>query len=83
MRATRKWPRSEPGSWRADCAVAVCDVSDEIAVAPCCQLALDRFGSLDIIVNDAGLMTFKALQAKPTPCSRRALTQPYLQRRNF
>ncbi|MEI9413758.1 SDR family NAD(P)-dependent oxidoreductase [Mesorhizobium sp. Cs1321R2N1] len=47
----------------ADCAVAICDVSEETAVARCRQLALDRFGRLDIIVNNAGLITFKPLEA--------------------
>ena len=45
-----------------DTAAAVCDVSDEAAVTRCCQLAIDRFGRLDIIVNNAGLMTFKPLE---------------------
>ena len=40
----------------------VCDVSDEAAVARCAALAVERFAGLDIIVNNAGLMTFKPLQ---------------------
>src|SRR3954451_10932628 len=40
----------------------VCDVSNEAAVERCCELASEKFGTLDIIVNNAGLMTFKALQ---------------------
>jgi meso-butanediol dehydrogenase/(S,S)-butanediol dehydrogenase/diacetyl reductase len=38
-----------------------CDVADETRVEACCRAALDRFGRLDLIVNNAGLMTFKAL----------------------
>lgn len=37
------------------------DVGDEKAVEACVGAALDRFGRLDVIVNNAGLMTFKAL----------------------
>ncbi|ESY91892.1 SDR family oxidoreductase [Mesorhizobium sp. LNHC209A00] len=46
-----------------DTAVSVCDVSDEIAVGQCCRLALARFGRLDIVVNNAGLIMFKPLEA--------------------
>lgn len=42
------------------CAVA-CDVSDEAAVAACCDATMRRFGRLDIIVNNAGLMRFRPL----------------------
>jgi NAD(P)-dependent dehydrogenase (short-subunit alcohol dehydrogenase family) len=45
-----------------DVAGIVCNVSDEAAVAKCCQLALDRFDTLDIVVNNAGVMTFKPLE---------------------
>jgi NAD(P)-dependent dehydrogenase (short-subunit alcohol dehydrogenase family) len=38
-----------------------CDVGDEGQVAACAELALKRFGRLDVIVNNAGLMTFKTL----------------------
>jgi NAD(P)-dependent dehydrogenase (short-subunit alcohol dehydrogenase family) len=40
----------------------VCDVSDETAVEAAAQACIDRFGALDIVVNNAGLMTFKALE---------------------
>ncbi|HJP85995.1 MAG TPA: SDR family NAD(P)-dependent oxidoreductase, partial [Gemmatimonadaceae bacterium] len=40
---------------------AACDVSDEKAVAACVDGALKRFGTLDVVVNNAGLMTFVAL----------------------
>ncbi|MBX9753016.1 MAG: SDR family oxidoreductase [Roseococcus sp.] len=38
-----------------------CDVSDEAAVAACCEATMRRFGRLDIIVNNAGLMNFRPL----------------------
>lgn len=45
-----------PGGW-----VAQCDVSQEKQVQGCIQGTLERFGRLDVVVNNAGLMTFKAL----------------------
>jgi NAD(P)-dependent dehydrogenase (short-subunit alcohol dehydrogenase family) len=41
---------------------AVCDVSDEAGVAATVTACIDRFGSLDVVVNNAGLMTFKRLE---------------------
>lgn len=38
-----------------------CDVSDEADVEACVDAAMQHFGRLDIIVNNAGLMTFKPL----------------------
>ena len=38
-----------------------CDVGDENQVAACVEVALSRFGRLDVVVNNAGLMTFKTL----------------------
>lgn len=38
-----------------------CDVGTEEQVEACVKAALDRFGRIDIIVNNAGLMTFKTL----------------------
>lgn len=38
-----------------------CDVGDETQVERCVADTLDRFGRLDVIVNNAGLMTFKGL----------------------
>jgi NAD(P)-dependent dehydrogenase (short-subunit alcohol dehydrogenase family) len=38
-----------------------CDVGDEAQVENCVKAALDRFGRIDVIVNNAGLMTFKPL----------------------
>jgi NAD(P)-dependent dehydrogenase (short-subunit alcohol dehydrogenase family) len=40
-----------------------CDVSDENDVAACVRAAIDRFGRIDIIVNNAGLMVFKPLDS--------------------
>ena len=40
-----------------------CDVGDEAAVAACVDAILARFGSFDIVVNNAGLMTFNPLSA--------------------
>ena len=45
-----------PDAWGA-----ACDVSDEAAVAACVDDTVKRFGSLDVVVNNAGLMTFTAL----------------------
>lgn len=38
-----------------------CDVSDETQVARCVTDTIARFGAIDVIVNNAGLMTFKSL----------------------
>lgn len=38
-----------------------CDVGDEAAVAACADAALGKWGRLDVVVNNAGLMTFKGL----------------------
>jgi NAD(P)-dependent dehydrogenase (short-subunit alcohol dehydrogenase family) len=39
----------------------VCDVSDEAQVAACAAETVAAFGRLDVVVNNAGLMTFKGL----------------------
>lgn len=39
----------------------VCDVSREDQVQACVQQVLERFGALDVLVNNAGLMAFKPL----------------------
>src|SRR3954462_14170600 len=39
-----------------------CDVSSEAQVVAAVKTAMDRFGRLDVVVNNAGLMTFKALE---------------------
>ena len=41
---------------------AVCDVADETAVEATVQEVLKRFGRLDVVVNNAGLMQFKPLE---------------------
>jgi NAD(P)-dependent dehydrogenase (short-subunit alcohol dehydrogenase family) len=45
-----------PDAW--SCA---CDVSVEDQVAACVSQTAERFGRLDVVVNNAGLMTFKSL----------------------
>jgi NAD(P)-dependent dehydrogenase (short-subunit alcohol dehydrogenase family) len=39
----------------------VCNVADETAVATCVAATVEHFGRLDVVVNNAGLMTFKSL----------------------
>jgi NAD(P)-dependent dehydrogenase (short-subunit alcohol dehydrogenase family) len=39
-----------------------CDVSKEKEVEAICKLAVDRFGSLDVIVNVAGMMIFRPIE---------------------
>lgn len=39
-----------------------CDVSVEAQVAETCRIAAQRFGGLDVVVNNAGLMTFTPLE---------------------
>jgi len=41
---------------------AVCDVSKESDVSKTVKAAIDRFGSLDVIINNAGVMIFKKLE---------------------
>lgn len=38
------------------------DVGDEAQVTACVQAAADRFGRVDVIVNNAGMMVFKTLE---------------------
>lgn len=45
-----------PDAW--GCA---CDVSDEAQVSRCVRATLDRAGAVHVIVNNAGLMTFKPI----------------------
>jgi NAD(P)-dependent dehydrogenase (short-subunit alcohol dehydrogenase family) len=45
-----------PDAW-----ACACDVSNEQQVAACVAGTIDRFGTLDVVVNNAGLMTFKPL----------------------
>src|SRR5436190_10074133 len=46
-----------PDAWSAGC-----DVSQESQVAACVEQTVQRFGRLDVIVNNAGVMTFKPLE---------------------
>lgn len=46
-----------PGAWGA-----ACDVSDEAQVQAAVSGAMDRYGRIDVIVNNAGLMVFKHLE---------------------
>lgn len=41
---------------------SVCDVSDESQVAATVAGSMERFGRVDVIVNNAGLMVFKPLE---------------------
>lgn len=43
-----------------------CDVSNEEQVITAVKMAIDHFGSLDIVVNNAGLMIFKKLEEHTT-----------------
>ena len=49
-----------------------CDVSSEAQVAATVKAAMDRFGRLDVVVNNAGLMTFKSLEDSPQRTGRRS-----------
>jgi NAD(P)-dependent dehydrogenase (short-subunit alcohol dehydrogenase family) len=44
-----------------DAFATVCDVSDESAVDTTVSATFDRFGRLDVVVNNAGLMVFKPI----------------------
>jgi NAD(P)-dependent dehydrogenase (short-subunit alcohol dehydrogenase family) len=39
----------------------MCDVADESQVEAAVDIAIDRFGRIDVIVNNAGLMVFKPI----------------------
>jgi len=45
-----------------DVLVAACDVSDEAQVVAACESAVARWGRLDVVVNNAGLMTFTPIE---------------------
>jgi len=42
--------------------ISVCDVSSEHQVAATVQLAIQKFGGVNVIVNNAGLMIFKKIE---------------------
>lgn len=46
-----------------DAFTQVCDVAFEDQVEAAVKAALDRFGRLDVVVNNAGVMTFKPIEA--------------------
>lgn len=50
------------GQGGADGLGLACDVSSEAEVAAAVQATLARFGRLDVVVNNAGMMLFKPLQ---------------------
>jgi NAD(P)-dependent dehydrogenase (short-subunit alcohol dehydrogenase family) len=45
-----------------DAVVAACDVGDEAQVVAACDGAMRRWGRLDVVVNNAGLMTFTPIE---------------------
>lgn len=51
-----------PPADAAQCLAVMCDVSREEQVAAAVASGLERWGRLDVIVNNAGLMTFKPLE---------------------
>jgi NAD(P)-dependent dehydrogenase (short-subunit alcohol dehydrogenase family) len=53
--------RRQSSAASADVLPMQCDVSDEAAVERACQACIDRWGRLDVVVNNAGLMTFKPI----------------------
>jgi NAD(P)-dependent dehydrogenase (short-subunit alcohol dehydrogenase family) len=59
--AAQEAARALAQSGGGDAAGVACDVGDEEQVENCVKAALDRFGRVDVIVNNAGLMTFKPL----------------------
>lgn len=42
--------------------IAPCDVSNEAQVVAACDVAMERWGRLDVVVNNAGLMTFTPIE---------------------
>ncbi len=64
--AGRTQDRMEDAAKKVSGAEAIgfhCDVTVEAEVAACADAAVKRFGRLDVVVNNAGLMTFKAIDA--------------------
>jgi NAD(P)-dependent dehydrogenase (short-subunit alcohol dehydrogenase family) len=56
--AKRVVAAGSPDAW-----ASVCDVSNEAAVTATCEGTFQRFGRWDVLVNNAGLMIFKPLEA--------------------
>lgn len=46
-----------------DAIAVACDVSNELSVSQCVKKTIARFGRVDVIVNNAGLMVFKPLES--------------------
>ena len=46
-----------------DAMAVACDVSNELSVSQCIKKTTARFGRVDVIVNNAGLMVFKPLES--------------------
>jgi meso-butanediol dehydrogenase/(S,S)-butanediol dehydrogenase/diacetyl reductase len=57
-----------------DAAGVACDVSDEQAVTRCVETTCARFGHVDVIVNNAGLMVFRPLEEHTADDWRRILS---------
>lgn len=53
--------RATAASLGAETLGLACDVGEEVQVESCVASVLQRFGRLDVVVNNAGLMTFKPL----------------------
>lgn len=49
------------GAGAEDTLALACDVSSEEAVVACVQQTLEKFGTLEVVVNNAGLMTFEPI----------------------
>lgn len=60
--ATHKAAEAVKQAGAAEAVASVCDVSQEEQVQATVQTCLDRFGRLDVVVNNAGLMVFKPLE---------------------
>src|SRR5437764_7356380 len=57
-----------PDAWGAGC-----DVSQDAQVEACVAQTLQRFGRLDVVVNNAGVMTFRSIEESSADDWRRVL----------
>ncbi|HEX8236257.1 MAG TPA: glucose 1-dehydrogenase [Abditibacteriaceae bacterium] len=62
LEAAQKAAAEVKNAGAPDALPSACDVSKEEQVEATVQQTLDRFGRLDLVVNNAGLMVFKPLQ---------------------